>query len=134
MSIRWTSRLTVCRTKNYCNSVNLYAIGALFSLFPTYTAQAQEVTPSPASKFELVLEEIIVTAQKRETAAQDVPISMTVFTDQELAALNLTNVAEIAKYTPNLEWDQVHQGSSNSASLFAGPSSSNGYDCVSGCA
>ena len=101
-----------------CESVTVYALGAFISLFPFATAQPQEATPSPAGDAESVLEEIIVTAQKRETSTHDVPISMTVFTDQDLTALNMRNVAEIANYTPNLEWDRAFQGASNSASLF----------------
>ena len=79
---------------------------------------AQESTPSGASDDELVIEEIIVTAQKRERVAHDVPISMTVFTDQALEALNLSDVAEIARYTPNLEWDPSWLGASNNSSVF----------------
>ena len=93
------------------------ALCAFFSLLPFATVQAQESTASQASDDALVIEEIIVTAQKREQAAQDVPISMTVFTDQALEALNLTDIAEIARYTPNLEWDQSFLGASNSSSI-----------------
>ncbi|MEE8343652.1 MAG: TonB-dependent receptor plug domain-containing protein, partial [Gammaproteobacteria bacterium] len=49
---------------------------------------------------------------------QDVPISMSVFTDVDLEALQLSNVAEVARYAPNLEWDQSFIGASNSSSIF----------------
>ena len=94
------------------------ALCVFSSLLPFATAQAQESTLSQANDDALVIEEIIVTAQKRERAAQKVPISMTIFTGRELEALNLTNVAEIASYTPNLEWDQSFLGASNFSSIF----------------
>ena len=103
---------------NFCNSGFARALCVFFSLFPFATAQPQESTPSAVSDDALVIEEIIVTAQKREKAAHDVPISMTVFTDQSLQALNLTDIAEIARYTPNLEWDASWLGASSNSSIF----------------
>ncbi len=103
---------------NFCNSVFARALWVFFSLLPFATAQSQLAAPSQASDDELVIEEIIVTAQKRERAAQEVPISMTIFTGMKLDALNMTNVAEIANYTPNLEWDQSFLGASNFSSIF----------------
>jgi len=94
------------------------ALCVFFSLFLFATALPQEAIPSSDSDDELVIEEIIVMAQKRERAAQDVPVSLSIFTAQELKALNLTDVAQIANYTPNLEWDQTFLGASNSASIF----------------
>jgi iron complex outermembrane receptor protein len=82
------------------------------------TANSQETTSQPASADDTFIDEIIVSAQKRDRAAQDVPISMSVFTGGDLEALNLTNVAEVARYTPNLEWDQSFFGASNSSSIF----------------
>ncbi|MCH7508995.1 MAG: TonB-dependent receptor [Proteobacteria bacterium] len=102
---------------NSCNSVITRTLFVIVSLLPFATAHPQETTPSGASDDELVIEEIIVTAQKRERAAQDVPISMSIFTNWELETLNLANIAEIARYTPNLEWDSSFLGSSNSSSI-----------------
>ena len=102
---------------NSCNSVITRTLFVIVSLLPFATAHPQETTPSGASDDELVIEEIIVTAQKRERAAQDVPISMSIFTNWELETLNLSNIAEIARYTPNLEWDSSFLGSSNSSSI-----------------
>ena len=106
------SRIIKC-----CNSKIVCALSMCFGLIPFATAQPQEATPSGTANGGLVIEEIIVTAQKREKAAQDVPISMSIFTDGELETLNLSNVAEIARYTPNVEWDPSFLGASNSSSI-----------------
>jgi len=46
--------------------------------------------------------EVIVTAQRREERAQDVPISITVFTPEQLTNANITNSGDLATYTPSL--------------------------------
>jgi iron complex outermembrane recepter protein len=48
------------------------------------------------------IEEIIVTAQRREESLQDVAISMTVFSQDQLSDANITNSADLAIYTPSL--------------------------------
>jgi len=57
---------------------------------------------SQVSMAQLVLEEIVVTAQKREQALQDVPISVTAFSGDALDRLGIENEQQIASQTPNL--------------------------------
>ncbi|MDG2004914.1 MAG: TonB-dependent receptor [Novosphingobium sp.] len=45
---------------------------------------------------------IVVTARRFEENAQDVPISMTVFSQEEITSRNISNSAELAAYTPSL--------------------------------
>jgi iron complex outermembrane receptor protein len=49
------------------------------------------------------LEEIIVTARRKEESVQDVPISMTVFTQEQLTTNNIVSANELAKFTPSLQ-------------------------------
>ena len=48
------------------------------------------------------LEEIVVTARRREERLQDVPVSMTVLSQDQMHNHNVTNAADIAVYTPSL--------------------------------
>ena len=48
------------------------------------------------------LEEIVVTAQKREESLQTVPVTMQAFTGEQLDSFNILNVTDIAKLAPNL--------------------------------
>jgi iron complex outermembrane recepter protein len=48
------------------------------------------------------LEEVVVTAQRREEKLQDVPISISVFTAKQLANANISNPSDLAQYTPSL--------------------------------
>ncbi|MFT4046425.1 MAG: Plug domain-containing protein [Solimonas sp.] len=49
---------------------------------------------------------MIVTAQRREQSAQDVPISITVLNQQQLSNANITNSSDLATYTPSLQTNQ----------------------------
>lgn len=51
----------------------------------------------------MVLEEVVVTAQKRAERAIDVPISLTVFDSAQLEARNIFDLSKLAAYTPSVE-------------------------------
>ena len=46
--------------------------------------------------------DIIVTARRTEERLQDVPISITVFTPQQLTNRNIVNPGDLGTYTPSL--------------------------------
>jgi iron complex outermembrane recepter protein len=50
------------------------------------------------------LEEIVVTAQKREQNLQDVPISVQVLGNQQLEQLNLNNFGDYVEFLPTVSW------------------------------
>jgi iron complex outermembrane receptor protein len=66
------------------------------------------------------LEEIVVTAQKREESLQDTPISITAFTASGMEKLGVTNIQELGAFTPNVTFDFTSpiSGASNAASIF----------------
>lgn len=51
-----------------------------------------------------ILEEIVVTAQKREENLQSVPISITTLSGEALRDLGVSQARQIAEVTPNLQW------------------------------
>ena len=51
------------------------------------------------------LEEIIVTAQRREQSLQEVPISVDVFTGAQLMAQGISTVEDLAIYSPSVEME-----------------------------
>lgn len=69
---------------------------ALGLILPAGAVSAQEERGS------LLLEEIIVTSQKREERLQDTPVSVTAFTGNVIRELGLTNSVDIAQQTPGL--------------------------------
>ena len=56
---------------------------------------------APEENNPLQIEEIIVTAQKRDQSAQDVPISITAM-GEELLSSTIRNLADITGYAPNV--------------------------------
>lgn len=63
------------------------------------------------------LEEVIVTAQKREQSLQDVPIAVSAFSAQDLANSGAATLNELEKSSPNTTL-QVSRGSSSTLSAF----------------
>ncbi len=53
-----------------------------------------------------VLEEIIVTAQKREANLQMVPLAVSAFTQDRLTRIGANNVERLGALTPGFEWGQ----------------------------
>ena len=62
------------------------------------------VAPRPVIAQEGALEEIIVTARKREESVQDIPIAVSAFTADDIRELGLRSVDDIALYTPGFSF------------------------------
>ncbi|HLF30893.1 MAG TPA: TonB-dependent receptor [Xanthomonadales bacterium] len=80
--------------------------GVIFLLKPLLSALSLSILMSGAA-FAAVLEEITITAQKREQSLQDVGISVTAFTGDQLRDLGIEESQEVAMFTPG-----VHIGGS----------------------
>ena len=52
-----------------------------------------------------LLEEIVVTAQKREESLQDTPIAVTALTSDAIESRGIADISELQNYTPNLVFD-----------------------------
>jgi len=67
-----------------------------------------------------ILEEVIVTAQKRSESLQDTPIAITAFTSTALSDKGINDISEIEKFTPNLVFDTTSPigGVSSGAAVF----------------
>ncbi len=74
---------------------------AVFSMTMIQPALAQQDTDQQESEV-FQIEEVIVTARKREESLQETPISITAFTTDELRERNLTNLVDVMQYTPNV--------------------------------
>ena len=79
----------------------LYRSFAYFAMFGLVVAPVG----APLAQSErraTALEEVVVTAQKREESLQDAPISLAVFGAEALENLGVSEMGEIAEYVPNL--------------------------------
>ena len=71
-------------------------------LAATALAAVQAAPAFAQATRQTTVEEVIVTAEKREARLQDVPVSITSISEKQLQAANLNSGTEIARMTPNL--------------------------------
>jgi outer membrane receptor protein involved in Fe transport len=78
---------------------SLFAAASTLGLATAGLAQAQ-TAPAPDS---VQVEEVIVTAQKRDQKTLDVPISLTAYSGDKLDRLGVLDFADLAVFTPGFE-------------------------------
>ncbi len=87
-----------------------YAIAAILSGTPmavTLAAEADNASDSEA------LAEITVTAQRRSESLENVPITIQAISGEELSQLNVQNIDDLLKYTPNVTYGGNGPGQGN---------------------
>jgi iron complex outermembrane receptor protein len=88
------------------NSVLAAAISA--ALAPSAAALAQDA-PSTSSKKDAI-EEIIVTAQKREESLQRIPFSIQAIPEAQLKQMGASNLADYARFIPSMSYTETTPG------------------------
>ena len=102
-------------------SDNLFSSTAMIavSLGCAAPASAQDVPDATATAAadqadaDSGVQDIVVTAQRREQRLQDVPIAVTAFSSEGLREAGIKNTDQIAGFTPNLTWNQSQSIGSN---------------------
>lgn len=79
---------------------NLAATATFLALLPFGAVQ------TPALAQEAVLEEIIVTARKREENLLDIPVAITAITGEQVENFGLNDLQDVAKIVPGLTFDR----------------------------
>ncbi len=67
--------------------------------------QAQESSPA-ASRSQLALEEVIVTARRREEMLQDTPVAISAFSNEELRLRGIANTRDLQQSVPGLSFSE----------------------------
>ena len=95
-----------------------YTLAALLAL--PFMAQPGSIAVAQDSGIDALMEEITVTARKREEGLQDTPIAVSVFSGESLEARGVQRIDEIAGLTPNMSFDNINTngGGGNSAAVF----------------
>ncbi len=83
--------------------------------FPVVTVPGRD-----AGNSRPMIEEVIVTAQKREQSLQDTPVAVTAFTSRAIEERGLEDISELAGFAPNLVFDSTSpiSGLSSGAIVF----------------
>ena len=96
----------------FSTSVRAVSVLGILTFFPL-SVNAQQGT---------ALEEVIVTAQRREQSLQETAISVTAFTSEAIEMRLLNNMADLSQFTPNVEINngRADGGGSNAAIFIRG--------------
>ena len=74
-----------------------------------FLAMAAVAAPAPAAaqaaSGTAQIEEVVVTARKREERLQDAPVAVTALSGEALAARGVDSVDQIAKFAPSIRFD-----------------------------
>ena len=76
------------------------AIAGILAMAAGAAATAQE-SKAPET---MVLEEIVVTAEKRRANLQDVPVAISAFTSETRDLIGITNIQDLTDFTPGLSY------------------------------
>ena len=87
---------------------SLMVSGAILSLFAVDAVQAQQ----------LGLEEIVVTARKRDESIQDIPLSVAAFTSSQLREQAITDLEDVLQFVPGVHMSNHTANRNNPAIRF----------------
>jgi iron complex outermembrane recepter protein len=79
----------------------LLASGALAAGLLATSAQAQQAARGNE------IQELVVTAEKREQSLQDVPVAITAFTDERRETIGINTVQDMTNFTPGLNYSSA---------------------------
>ena len=91
-----------------------YKLATVLSLTLPVIANA----PLSLAQYAPALEEVMVTARKREESLQETPISITAISGAMIEATKMFNVADIAQQTPNMSVQASNNGISSSLQAY----------------
>src|SRR5690606_6254391 len=78
-------------------------------------AQAQSTSSADADRATAQLEEIVVTARRREESLQDVPVAVTALTAEALERRQIRSTTDLDRVTPSMQFTSYGQLSGNNS-------------------
>ena len=100
------------KVDGFVGKFNCYAVmtGVATAIFilaaGTVSAQEDEGVAKKSRK-SLVLEEVVVTARKKEENIQDVPIAITQFSAEDIERAGIRSLTDVAAFTPGLTFSSL---------------------------
>src|SRR6478609_2157793 len=111
-----TSRTAVFRPGLRCALTGLGVLG----LLPAGTGVAFSADSAPAASGPGELQEVVVTARRREESLQDTPVAVTVVTGDMLDNMQILSTTDLDKIAPNLQFHSYGTltGNNSAAQVF----------------
>jgi len=91
--------------------------GAVLAVALSVTGFGPAAVAQEAEQGARAIEEVVVTARRREESLQDVPLSITAFSGEELARIGALNITEVGQTTPNVTLE-VSRGTNTTITAF----------------
>jgi iron complex outermembrane receptor protein len=86
--------------------LSIVASACVVALGATLNARAQQASSTPASEVSAgALEEVVVTAERREENIQNVPITVSAFSAETMQERNITDIHALGNLTPGVNLD-----------------------------
>ena len=95
-----------------------WTLAAIVATAVSFVASPSLLAQTVDDEENSVLEEVIVTATKREESIYEVPIAITAFTQAGLERQGITDLTDIGKFVPNLNVTGFSGGQTSSANPF----------------
>jgi outer membrane receptor protein involved in Fe transport len=102
-----------------------FALTPIAGAVATALCPAQQASAQDAASASGGLEEIIVTATKRESSIQDIPASIQAITSEALAAMGARDIDDYARFVPAV--NVVNYGAGDTTVIFRGAITGTGY-------
>ena len=97
--------------KRYTSLVAAIATASVFGGLPQVSLGQESVS---------LIEEVVVTARKRQESLQDVPVAVTALTPSQLERGSIQRTTDIDKMVPNVELHQTYIGSESLSATIRG--------------
>ena len=103
-----------------CLALTVASVGLCAPKAAAEAAAEEAAEQSAQTGAQRVLEEVVVTARRREEGLQSAPIAVSAYTEESLDYRGVTRLDEIARFVPNLtlENNPSFGGASNSAAIY----------------
>lgn len=83
----------------------LTVFAAIVSMGATFSSHAESGDTDGMPKREI--EEVVVTAERRESSLQETPVTISAFSEEFLSSSNIESVSDLGSYAPGLNYTQV---------------------------
>lgn len=101
------------------NCIITMSVAGMLTIPVSFSTWAQESEDSP-DEFDFALEEVVVTAQRREESISDVPLSVTAIDSEAMEVARLENISNIAVVSPSVQFNSTNIASSSGNIIMRG--------------
>jgi len=100
-------RIGVFVSKSIFYTVMVSIATVTIALMAGPVAAQEDEVGAPKTRNKLIVDEMLVTARKKEESLQDVPIAITAFSAEQLQRAGINSLSDVAAFTPGLTFTSL---------------------------